>query len=360
MRTLHISSSHGQYPVHIGDGALARLRPFLERRGRGAVFIVTSPKIWLPWRRQLLSAVDNSDSQARVLLVRPGEEHKRLKTIEALAEELARRGAGRDALLIAFGGGVIGDITGFLAATYVRGVDYLQIPTTLLAQVDSSVGGKTGVNLKGGKNLIGAFYPPRAVVADSQFLQTLPARELRAGLYECIKAGILGDKKLFALLENKRAEILARDTRALDDVIAASVRVKAAVVMKDEHERNARMTLNLGHTLGHAIEAATGYRQLLHGEAVAWGMRLATSIARKRGVLNVGDAARIDNLILDYGTLPDFTAGDGRIVRLTYGDKKNLAGQRRFVLPIAIGNTQIVTDVTDKEMLAALKEVRAR
>lgn len=344
----------------MGDGALVRVRPFLRRRGTRSVFIVTSTKIWSPWQRQMRSAVEDADLHTGVLLVRPGEEHKRLKTIEMLAEQLARRGAGRDTLLIAFGGGVIGDITGFLAATYMRGVDYLQIPTTLLAQVDSSVGGKTGVNLKAGKNLIGAFNPPHAVFADTQFLQTLPGRELRAGLYECIKAGILGDRKLFSMLESKRAEILARDTHALEDVIATSVRVKATVVMGDEHEHHARMMLNLGHTLGHAIEAATGYRQLLHGEAVAWGIRFATSIARERGVLAASDAERIDNLVLAYGSLPTFTAGDGRIVRLTYGDKKNLAGHRRFVLPIAIGKTQIVTDVTDKELLTALKQVRAR
>jgi 3-dehydroquinate synthase len=325
------------------------------------VFIVTSPKIWASWRRHVRSVVETADGvRAEVLLVRPGEEHKRLKTIEALANQLARRGAGRDTLLIAFGGGVIGDITGFLAAAYVRGVDYLQIPTTLLAQVDSSVGGKTGVNLKAGKNLIGAFNPPSAVFVDTQFLQTLPGRELRAGLYECIKAGILGDKKLFEMLETERAEILARDTRALEDVIATSIRVKAGIVTKDEHERGARMTLNLGHTLGHAIEAATGYRQLLHGEAVAWGIRLATHISRQRGLLAASDAERIDNIVLAYGSPPAFSAGNGRIVRLTYGDKKNLAGRRRFVLPITIGKTQIATDVTDKEMLAALKEVRAR
>lgn len=306
------------------------------------------------------SVVEDSDWRAEVLLVSPGEKHKRLRTIETLAEQLAHRGAGRDALLIAFGGGVVGDITGFLAATYVRGVDYVQIPTTLLAQVDSSVGGKTGVNLKAGKNLIGAFNPPRAVFVDTQFLQTLPARELRAGLYECIKAGILGDKKLFVMLENRRAEILSRDTRVLEGVITASIRVKAAVVMRDEHEHHARMALNLGHTLGHAIEAATGYRQLLHGEAVAWGMRLATSIARTRGALARRDAERIDELIVAYGSLPLFTADDRRIVRLTYGDKKNLAGQRRFVLPVAIGSTRVATDVADEEMLAALKEVRAQ
>ncbi|HWZ11636.1 MAG TPA: 3-dehydroquinate synthase [Acidobacteriaceae bacterium] len=357
MRTIQISSSKTQYPVYIGDGAVARLTPLLRARGKTRVFIITSPKIWAPWQRQLRHAIQ---SQAHVFMVQPGEKHKNLNTIQTLAEQLARGGAARDALLIAFGGGVIGDITGFLAATYMRGIDYLQIPTTLLAQVDSSVGGKTGVNLKAGKNLVGSFNPPRAVFADTQFLQTLPVRELRAGLYESIKAGILGDKKLFATLERFRPEILARDAHALSEITTASVRVKAKIVMQDEHERGVRMTLNLGHTLGHAIEAATRYRQLLHGEAVAWGLRLAAGIAQARGVLSQENATRIDNLILAYGPPPDFSASDSRIVRLTYGDKKNDTRGRRFILPTAIGKTIVATDVTDEEMLTAMKQLRTR
>jgi 3-dehydroquinate synthase len=360
VRTIQISSSKAQYPVHVGDGALTRLRPWARARGKARIVIITSPKIWSPWQQQVRHAVELAGVRAQVLMVPPGERHKTMSTVETLAEQLARSGATREALLIAFGGGVIGDITGFLAATYMRGVDYLQVPTTLLAQVDSSLGGKTGVNLKAGKNLLGSFNPPLAVCADTQFLQTLSVRELRAGLYESIKAGILGDKKLFAMLEKHRSQILARDSHVLDAIITASVRVKAKIVMQDEHERGARMILNLGHTLGHAIEAATEYRRLLHGEAVAWGTRLATAIARSREIISTEDAARIDNLILAYGPLPDLSANAQRIVRLTYGDKKNITGERRFILPTAIGQTRIYTDVTDKEMLSALNQLGTR
>ncbi len=357
MRTIQISSSKAKYPVHIGEGAIARLQPLLRAHGKAPVFVITSPKIWALWQQQFRRA---TDSLAHALLVPPGEQHKNLGTVETLAEQLARSGATRDTLLIAFGGGVIGDVVGFLAATYMRGVDYVQVPTTLLAQVDSSVGGKTGVNLTAGKNLIGSFNPPRAVFADTQFLQTLSIREFRAGLYESIKAGILGDKKLFANLEKFRPEILARDTHALSKITTASVRVKAAIVMQDEHERGARMTLNLGHTLGHAIEAATHYRELLHGEAVAWGMRFATAIAEARGVISQKDSTRIDDLILAYGSLPRFSASDHRILRLTSSDKKNMTGQRRFILPVAIGETIVATDVTNTEMSAAMRRLRPR
>jgi len=211
VRTIQISSSKTKYPVYIGAGALSRLGPLL-RSHHGGIFIITSPKIWQPWKKHMLAAIGECATSAQVLNVPSGEQHKNLKTIAALAEELARRGADRRALLIAFGGGVIGDMTGLLAATFMRGIDYVQIPTTLLAQVDSSVGGKTGVNLKAGKNLIGCFNPPMAVITDAKLLLTLPVRELRAGLYESIKAGILGDHRLFAALEQHHAEILARDS----------------------------------------------------------------------------------------------------------------------------------------------------
>lgn len=357
MRTIQINSSKASYPVYIGDGAIDRLRPLLQDHGKAPVFIITSPKIWALWQRQFRRA---TGCPAPALMVPPGEQHKNLRTIEELAGQLARREATRDALLIAFGGGVIGDIAGFLAATYMRGVDYVQVPTTLLAQVDASVGGKTGVNLTAGKNLIGSFNPPRAVFADTQFLHTLPVRELRAGLYESIKAGVLGDKKLFADLERFQAELLARDTHVLSEITAASVRVKAAIVMQDEHEHGVRMTLNFGHTLGHAIEAATRYRELLHGEAVAWGMRFATAIAEARGVISQKDAARIDNLILAYGPLPRLSASERRILRLTSSDKKNVTNQRRFILPTAIGTTIVATDVTNTEMLTAMRKLRPR
>jgi len=280
-----------------------------------------------------------------------------METVERLLEQLAEGGADRDSVLIAFGGGVLGDMTGFLAAIYMRGIRYVQVPTTLLAQVDSSIGGKTGVNLAAGKNLAGAFHHPLAVYADVSTLSTLHADELRAGLQESIKAGIIRDAELFALLEREHERVLAGDEGILADVVAASVRVKADVVNADERESGLRMILNLGHTLGHAIEAATEYTQLLHGEAVAWGMIAAIRIATARGLISAEDADRMQNLIRAYGPMKPFQAEPGNLVALTAKDKKNRSGARSFVLPTGIGSVTIVRDVSQQELLDAASEV---
>jgi 3-dehydroquinate synthase len=235
----------------------------------------------------------------------------------------------------------------------MRGIRYVQIPTTLLAQVDSSLGGKTGVNLAAGKNLIGSFYQPQAVFADTDLLGTLPPAQLRAGLQESIKAGVIYDAKLFRFMEQNADSILAGDPSALTRVVAASVRVKADVVSKDERESGLRMILNFGHTIGHAIEAATNYKQLLHGEAVAWGSIAALNVAAARNILSQKDTERVTNLILRYGPLPPFKATAEKLVALTSRDKKNRSGIRSFVLPTAIGKTEIVRDITEPELLAA-------
>jgi 3-dehydroquinate synthase len=282
-----------------------------------------------------------------------------MSSVESLAQQLATAGADRDALLLAFGGGVLGDITGFLAAIYMRGIRYVQIPTTLLAQVDSSVGGKTGVNLLAGKNLIGSFHHPQAVFADTDVLATLPPAQLRAGLQESIKAGIIYDAKLFRYMEQNANAILASEPAALTRVVAASVRVKADVVSKDEKESGLRMILNFGHTIGHAIEAATNYKQLLHGEAIAWGSIAALSVAVARNTIAEKDANRIANLILRYGPLPKFKATAEKLVALTSRDKKNRSGVRSFVLPTLIGKTEIVRDVTESELVAATESMLA-
>ena len=266
-------------------------------------------------------------------MVPAGEEHKRLATVERLTEELAGLGADRDSVLVALGGGVIGDMTGFVAAMYMRGIRYVGVPTTVLAQVDSSLGGKTGVNLAAGKNLVGAFHHPLAVYADIATLGTLPAAELRAGLQEAVKAGIIRDRGLFEFLESESAAVLAGDAEALTRVVVDSVRVKAEVVSADEREGGLRMILNLGHTLGHAIEAATGYKQLLHGEAVAWGMLAAAAIAKRRGLMTVAEHDRVERVILMYGPLKRFEAEAAQLVALTAKDKKNRSGDRKFVLP---------------------------
>ncbi len=361
MPSIAIKTPSATYEVTIGSGLLRTLSQRLNKLNPTRPyrpFVVTSPEIWALWSKPFLASFKTPPT---VLFHPSGESHKRLSAVESLAQKLALAGADRDALLIAFGGGVIGDITGFLAAIYMRGIRYVQVPSTFLAQVDSSVGGKTGVNLLAGKNLIGSFNHPQAVLADTDLLRTLPPAQLRAGLQESIKAGIIYDAKLFAYLEKNAPAILAKkpSESALTHVVTASVRVKADVVEQDEKESGLRMILNFGHTLGHAIEAATNYKQLLHGEAIAWGSIAALHVARSRGTITEKEATRITSLILRYGPLSKFKATAAKLVALTYADKKNRSGKRAYVLPTAIGSTKIIHDITDTELQAAAESVLA-
>jgi 3-dehydroquinate synthase len=358
-----INTPSANYNVTIAANLLRTLHPRLRKLNPEKPFrpfVITSPDIWALWSKPFLASFKESPT---ILFLPAGERHKRLSSVESLAQQLSTAGADRDALLLAFGGGVIGDITGFLAAIYMRGIRYVQVPTTLLAQVDSSIGGKTGVNLAAGKNLIGSFNHPQAVFADTDLLATLPPAQLRAGLQESIKAGIIYDAKLFRYMEQNAEAILSTskkkgaDPKALAHVVAASVRVKAEVVSQDDKESGLRMILNFGHTIGHAIEAATNYKQLLHGEAVAWGSIAALQIARARNTLTQKDTERVTNLILRYGPLPVFNATAQKLVALTSRDKKNRSGIRSFVLPTAIGRTEIVRDVTEPELLAATESM---
>jgi 3-dehydroquinate synthase len=321
--------------------------------------MLTSVEIWSLWGKAFLSGFPDA-STPTVLFLPAGERFKRMAQVERLATELASAGADRSSLLIAFGGGIVGDVGGFLAAIYMRGIDYVQVPTTLLAQVDSSVGGKTGVNLAAGKNLVGSFHHPRAVFADIDVLQTLPERELRAGLFESVKAGIIRDRALFRFMEENAEAILARDPAALERVIAASIRMKAGVVGLDERESGLRMILNFGHTIGHALEAATGYQRLLHGEAIAWGMLAALQIALARRTVTPDQAERIEGAIGAYGPLAGFHASADKLLNAAGRDKKNRAGTRRFVLPKGIGDAVVVEDVTDAEMEGTVRWVLAR
>jgi 3-dehydroquinate synthase len=359
--TIAVRTSSATYEVEIGAGLLRAVGERVDalsgggiRSGRQRVFVVTSVEIDRLWGEELAAGLP---APLTKLMVLAGEEHKRLATVERLAEELAGHGADRDSVLIAFGGGVIGDMTGFVAAMYMRGIRYVGVPTTLLAQVDSSLGGKTGVNLAAGKNLVGAFHHPLAVYADTTVLETLPAAELRAGLQESVKAGIIRDRALFEMLESESAAVLGGDRPALTRVVAASVRVKADVVNADEREMGVRMILNLGHTLGHAIEAATGYKQLLHGEAVAWGMIAAVGIASRRGTVSAEDAERMERVIRMYGPMRGFTAEAAELVALTAKDKKNRSGARSFVLPVGIGDAVVVKDVSEAELMVAAEGV---
>jgi 3-dehydroquinate synthase len=353
--SIQLKTPSANYEIVIASGLIKTLPARLKKLKAGKpfrTFLVTSPEIWGLWGKQVIAAFGKQE-QPTVLFLPAGEKHKRLRTLESLLEQLAAAGADRDALLVAFGGGVVGDVTGFLAAIYMRGVPYVQFPTTLLAQVDSSIGGKTGVNLEAGKNLVGSFHHPLAVLADTDLLKTLPAAELRAGLQESIKAGVIRDAKLFRYLEANADTVLSGDPKALTHVVAASVRVKADVVANDERESGLRMILNYGHTLGHAIEAATGYKQLLHGEAVGWGSIAATRLGLIRGLIDSTEAERITRLILRYGPLRRFKANAEKLVDLTSNDKKNRSGTLSFVLPQTIGTVSIVRDVTRAEMLEA-------
>jgi 3-dehydroquinate synthase len=289
-----------------------------------------------------------------VLFLPPGEKHKTMASVDRLLREMMRAGADRGSLLIAFGGGIVGDVGGFVAAIFMRGIPYVQVPTTFLAQVDSSVGGKTGVNLPEGKNLVGSFHQPRAVFADIGVLGTLPDRELRAGLMESVKAGIIRDRALVRYMEENAPLILGRDAKALEKVIAASIRMKAGVVNIDERESGLRMILNLGHTVGHAIEQATAYKVLLHGEAVAWGMIAALHLGAQRGTISRSQFERLQNLVYRYGPLPALKLRAAKVIAATSGDKKNVGGLRRFVLPLGIGDAGVVEDVSLAELEAAV------
>jgi 3-dehydroquinate synthase len=343
-----------------GSGLVETLAPRIERAiGRlpRRVFVLSSPAIWALWGEKFCASFREAPV---ALFLPPGEKYKTMASVERLAREMLRAGADRGSLLIAFGGGIVGDVGGFLAATFMRGIPYVQVPTTFLSQVDSSVGGKTGVNLPEGKNLVGSFHQPRAVFADIGVLGTLPDRELRAGLMESVKAGIIRDRALVRFMDENAGAILGRDAKALEKVIAASIRMKAGVVNTDERETGLRMILNLGHTVGHAIEQATAYKVLLHGEAVAWGMVAALYLGRQRGTISGAQFERLERLIYLYGPLPALKLRPAKVVAATGADKKNVGGVRRFVLPLGIGDAGVVEDVTAAELEAAVRYMLGR
>lgn len=331
---------------------IERVAAMLPRR----VFVLTSAPIWALWSERLLASFAEPPI---TLFLPPGEEHKTLKSAEALLRGMVQAGGDRGSLLIAFGGGIVGDVGGFVASIFMRGIPYVQVPTTFLAQVDSSIGGKTGVNLPEGKNLVGSFHQPLAVFADIGLLGTLSDRELRAGLMESVKAGIIRDRSLVRFMEEHVEQVLGREPKALEKVIAASIRMKAGVVNQDERESGLRMILNFGHTVGHAIEQATGYRKLLHGEAVGWGMIAALYLARERGTISRAQFDRLERLVHLYGPLPPLKLRPARVVAAAGSDKKNIGGVRRFVLPIGIGDAGVVEDVMPAELEAAVRYMLA-
>jgi len=270
---------------------------------------------------------------------------------------MAAKGADRNSVVIAFGGGVVGDLAGFLASVYMRGVPVVQVPTTLLAQVDAAIGGKTGANLRAGKNLVGTFHQPLAVISDPELLTTLPDREFRAGLFEVIKSGVIRDRKLFEVTESERKSLLARDQEILERVIYDCARIKAEVVAADEKESDLRRILNFGHTIGHALEADTGYRHFLHGEAVAWGMAAAAMIGTAVRKTSPELAQRIVSCVLAYSPLPEVNSRAEDIVRRIRGDKKAVDGKVHFVLATSVGRVAIYNRVPDDVVAHAVQEL---
>jgi 3-dehydroquinate synthase len=352
---IDVATPSRSYPVLVGPGLLQQLKRALDEAGCGTRrFVVSNQTVWRFWG----DAVREALPDAEAVMVPDGERFKTLPSVARIYDTLQRAGADRSAVLITVGGGVVGDMGGFAAATYMRGITLAHVPTTLLAQVDASVGGKVGVNLPGGKNLVGSFYQPALVLTDPDVLQTLPRREFRAGIYEIIKYGVVCNRELFARLQGGLGPISRRDAAALTPVVADCCRIKAAVVASDEREAGPRRILNFGHTAGHALEALTRYRRFLHGEAVAYGMLVAAELALVRGMMSTSDRDALATLIAQLGPLPPL--GDlaaPAIVEQMQRDKKVHEGRLHMVLPTAIGAASIVDDVTEDELMRALTGV---
>jgi 3-dehydroquinate synthase len=334
---LTIRQATASYPVYVGRNLLENIRSLISSRGR--IFVITSTVLRDRFGEQIASSLS-----ADVITIEEGEAQKTLDTASDIVTQLLDRGAKRDSTAIVVGGGMIGDTAGFAASIFLRGIDLIHVPTTLLAQVDSSLGGKLAVNHAKGKNLIGSFYPPRAVISDLTTLDSLPRREVLSGLFEALKGGVIGDSSLFEMLETP-------PDFDVDEVVRKAIRVKAEIVSADEKEADLRRLLNYGHTIAHGIEAALDYRDLTHGEAVAWGMIAANAIAVRRGLIDRGVAARIEHAIRRWNPtpLPDGIDREAILVA-TEHDKKNTGSQRVMVFPRMIGSCEVFTDVTEDEI----------
>ncbi|MGH9775531.1 MAG: 3-dehydroquinate synthase [Candidatus Acidiferrales bacterium] len=357
MKILQARTSSGSYPILCGKGALARAREFFQRLGETTgAFVVTPPKVAKLWATPVKRSLRGA-GRVQTIFFNDAEEAKRMSTVEGICRKLARAGADRKCVLVALGGGVTGDVVGFVAATYLRGVRVVQVPTTLVGQVDSAVGGKTGVNLPEGKNLLGSFYQPSLVVADPQFLRTLPEREYRSGIYEIVKYGAIRNAELFEYCEANLERLLRREEKALEFAIGRSLEIKIEVVRKDERECGLREILNFGHTMGHALEATSSYRKFLHGEAIGWGMIGETLVAAASGRLNQRDGARILSLVARVGALPAMEGySAGKLIGFMRGDKKSRGGEIRWALPRRIGKGEFGIAVPEKLVAQAIRE----
>jgi 3-dehydroquinate synthase len=353
---IRVRSSSGDYRVLCQSGLLRRLRTHTAELGTfSSIHILSSPRVWKALGRTVNGGY-RKKNRPHVHLLDDGESAKTLSTMEKASRSLVRAGADRHSLVMAVGGGVIGDVAGFVAASYLRGVSLVQVPTTLVAQVDSSVGGKTGVNLPEGKNLVGAFYPAKLVLVDPEALATLPEREYRSGLAEVIKYGIIADKNLFVYLEKELDGLLKRDARALQYIIRRSIEIKADVVSRDERESSLREILNFGHTFGHALESVTNYKKYQHGEAVALGMMCAALLGHEVAGTPADDVARMIALIRRIGPLPGWPRISPEVlVEAKRSDKKTRGGKLRFVLAPRIGFAKSYDGIQEKKVLCVLR-----
>ncbi len=358
METVRVELVERSYDIIIGNGLLDGIGARLKAYGPSPkAALVSNPTVFALYGERVTDSIKKAGFDLKHVIIPDGEEYKDLHRIEHIYDELLGHRLDRSSGLVALGGGVVGDITGFAASTYMRGISYIQVPTTLLAQVDSSVGGKTGVNHKLGKNMIGTFWQPRMVWIDVDTLKTLPKRELLAGFAEVIKYGVVYDSELFEFLEANRDRILNLDNKAITHIIRRSCEIKADVVSKDERESGLRAILNYGHTIGHAVETATGYTRYLHGEAVAIGMHLEAKLSQLLKGIDDGQVFRIKALIDSYG-LPSEIPGDinrDDILSSMQLDKKAVAGKLKFILPERIGAVRIRKDISEKSIIGLLQ-----
>ncbi len=355
--TIEVRTTSATYPVEIAAGSASALPALLDAvHAPARRFVVSTAHVW-----ELHGEAVRGVTQEEPIILPDGERYKNVTTVMRIFDALIKASADRASCLVALGGGVVGDTAGFAAATYLRGVPVVQMPTTLLAQIDSAIGGKTGVNHPLGKNLIGAYHQPLAVLVDPLLLSTLPRREFRAGLYEAVKYGVIASRGLFERLAVDLPKLFKREAASLLPVVAECCQIKADVVGRDEREAGPRRALNFGHTAAHALEAVTKYRRFRHGEAVGYGMLVAAELGVRRKVFAEADRQALATLIAKMGPLPpvaDLPVGE--LLQAIARDKKVVAGKLHFVLPTSIGSTTVATDVSTEELSEALVAAGAR
>jgi len=359
MNKIRVELGERSYTIAIGSNMLKDIGKSLERFDFSKkAAIVSNPTVFDLYGKTLASSLSDSNFETIEIILPDGEEYKNLASVEKIYEQLLRMRFDRRSVLIALGGGVIGDITGYAASTYMRGIDFIQAPTTLLAQVDSSVGGKTGVNHTLGKNMIGTFWQPRLVWVDISTLHTLSRRNFLAGIAEIIKYGVIWDSAFFDFLERKRESLLSLNPDDITHIIRRSCEIKADVVSRDERESGLRAILNFGHTIGHAIETATGYTTFLHGEAIAIGMHVEAIVAHEAGLIGSDEVSRIQHLLKTFGLPTEIPAGIdlNALFEAMKLDKKAVSGDVKFILPEQIGKVRIQGNISEKVVQQAVKK----